>query len=153
MMLVISVIVALAILGVLLNILGGVSFGVGNPTDVMKTNLKEVYSKGYSAGTPAKKSTFDQGNIITARDIIGDLPVDSTEIKFNCFSGDVVCNKMTASAQQLRITSKVEAFIVVCGDSNKDPGPKYCVGLGSTAAKAVDACGKKGTSGSCELFD
>jgi hypothetical protein len=165
MMLVISVIVALAILGVLLNILGGINFGVGNPTDVMKDNLKGVYSKGYSAGTPAKKSTFDQGNIITAKDVIGDLPLDSANVKFNCPTSDSsVCGSGTTkivasphaitsgSNQNLRIYSKVEAYIVVCGDSNKAAPPQYCIGLGSTAQKAVDACGKTGTTGSCGLF-
>jgi len=160
MMLVISVIVVLAILGVLLNILGGISFGVGNPTDVMKDNLKQVYSKGYSAGTPAKKSTFDQGNIITAKDVIGDLPLDPSDLKFNCPNSDgAVCNKLSTSTyqsnpgsnQNVRINSKVEAFIVVCGDSNKQDSPHYCIGLGSTAAKAVDACGKQGNGG-CDLF-
>ena len=161
MMLVISVIVALAILGVLLNILGGINFGVGNPTDVMKTSLKEVYSKGYSAGTPSKRSTFDQGSVITAKDVIGDLPLDSADIKFNCPIADTaVCsaNKLTIGAysstsgsnQIVRIKSKVEAFIVVCGDSIKTDAPHFCIGLGQTSEKAVDACGK-GTAG-CNLF-
>ncbi|HLD63000.1 MAG TPA: hypothetical protein VI875_03980 [Candidatus Norongarragalinales archaeon] len=162
MMLVISVIVALAILGVLLNILLGFNFGVGNPTEVMKENLKQVYSKGFSSGTIAKKSTFEKGNAISAKDIIGELPLDSSDVKFNCPSGDTaICgdsklkagdyNADSGANQLVRVQNKVEAFIAVCGDSSKTDAPHYCIGLGSTAEKAVDACGKQG-SGGCELF-
>lgn len=165
MMLVISVIVALAILGVLLNIIGGITLPGGDrPETIMPDGLKEVNSKGYSSGSNVKKATFDAGKLYTAKDIIGQLPIDSGQIKFNCPTSDaLVCgaNKLTTPSydgsatnaefnHRVNVGQKLSAFIAVCGDDTKS-FPRYCVGFGSDASKAIDACGKQGDGG-CDLF-
>lgn len=143
MMLVISVIVALAILGVLLNILGGISFGVGDPSAVMQDGLKTIQSKGFGI-TTAKKATFEQKQLILRRSVIQDVPIAEEELAFAC-GGEAVCNtdNLDVSDQRIESNRRIEAQIVVCGDDNNEQNPKYCVGVGRSAEEARDACTQK----------
>ena len=149
MMLVISVIVALAILGVLLNILGGINFtGVGDPSAVMKDGLKQIQSSGYGI-TTAKKATFDRGSLIRKKSVIQDIPISLTELSFAC-EGTAICGtgkvEITNPGQDtesFESNSRLEAFIVVCGDAQKSTDPKFCVGIGRLEKDAKNACTTK----------
>lgn len=143
MMLVISVIVAIAILGVLLNILGGVSFGVGDPKEIMKTELKSINSAGYGFSQP-KEAEFKSGAYIDQRSVIGDAPILADQLAFGCKSGNTVCGTgrdvaIEVNKEDLIVNKNTKAFIVVCGDESKDQ-PNYCVGVGRQPADARDAC-------------
>ncbi|MFH1056723.1 MAG: hypothetical protein V1717_02935 [Candidatus Micrarchaeota archaeon] len=141
MMLVISVIVALAILSILLNILGGVNagFGVGNPVSVIEEGLKNIQSKGYGITTP-KKATFEREQQILVGEVIRAIPVDASEVKFACKGTICGTDKINVEDSGASFLSKarLEGFIVVCGDDTQTP--KYCVGVGREAADAREAC-------------
>ncbi|MBS3070057.1 hypothetical protein J4220_00945 [Candidatus Micrarchaeota archaeon] len=143
MMLVISVIVALAILGVLLNILGGLSFGVGDPNAVMQEGLKTVQSKGFGIIT-AKKATFEKDALILKRSVIQDVPIAEEELQFAC-GGTAICNadNLDVTNDKIEANRRIEAQIVVCGDNEKADVPKYCVGVGRSAEEARTACTDK----------
>lgn len=154
MMLVISVIVALAILAVLMGILGnlGTQFG-SDPKTVMRDGLREISSKGYGL-IAAKKATFEKGDIILKKDVIGDTPIQSTELKFYLpsvagFTGASCTGTNppalagatgTSGADTVQVCNKIEAYISVCGDGNV---PKYCIAIarqpGGTGG-ATDLC-------------
>ena len=75
MMLVISVIVALAILGVLTGILGGLQIGVTSaPDQAMHDQLKQIVSSGYGYSVP-QKVTLKKGTTLDLRSVVkNDLP-------------------------------------------------------------------------------
>ncbi len=155
MMLVISVIVALAILAVLMGILGnlGTQFG-SDPKTVMRDGLREVSSKGYGL-LAAKKATFEKGDIILKKDVIGDTPIQPVELKFfgastlagsSCPTGTGgTANSLSiASGDSITVCSKVEAYISVCGDGSKISNPLYCIAIsrqpGGASGAATDLC-------------
>ncbi len=152
MMLVISVIVALAILGVLLQILGGLNFGVGNPIDVMKDGMNKLHSKGFGIFPSDKKVTFEPGKPVYARDVVVDLPIVYTNVHFlwdttlNDFFKVDGSSEAASNVYKLDFTKKFDANIVICGDGTFDP-PVYCVSIANTLRKASDICDSKCISG------
>ncbi|MDP2717717.1 MAG: hypothetical protein Q8P02_03160 [Candidatus Micrarchaeota archaeon] len=142
MMLVISVIVAIAILGVLLNILGGVSFGVNDPTEVMKTELKNIVSSGFGVSQP-KEAEFKTGSIILRKAVIADSPVVENELEFQC-SDSNLCGGTSAPLDVQRdsvtINRNSKGWIVVCGDDTSTRDPKYCIGIGRQQTGARTDC-------------
>ncbi|MEM4255340.1 MAG: hypothetical protein QXR53_03355 [Candidatus Norongarragalinales archaeon] len=142
MMLVISVIVALAILGVLLNILGGISFGVGDPSAVMQDGLKTVQSKGFGI-TTAKKATFEKDALIVKRSVIQDVPIDPSELAFACNGSICTADKLDVTDDKIEANIRIEAQIVICGDDTRPTDPKYCVGVGRNPEEARTACTSK----------
>lgn len=143
MMLVISVIVAIAILGVLLNILGGISFGVSKPSAVITDGLKEIASKGFGVTQP-KESTFDDGTLVLRKEVIGDTPIQPEELAFAC-SDRTVCDstKLDVKDDKIDAKAKVKVYITVCGDDTSKEKLKYCVGVGRQAGSSRDECTKK----------
>ncbi|MBI5036784.1 hypothetical protein HZC09_05575 [Candidatus Micrarchaeota archaeon] len=141
MMLVISVIVAIAILGVLLNILGGISFGVGDPKAVMTDGLKSIQAKGFGVTQP-KKSNFEVNAYVMRGEVIGDLPVLEDELEFACASSSGICDndKLVVTKKSVDAKTNIEVYITVCGDSTKTRNPKYCVGIGRQGAESRDEC-------------
>jgi len=74
MMLVISVIVALAILGVLTGILGQISFGTDTPDKLMHDKLKDIVPAGYGQSVPMK-ATLKRSTRLDLRQVIkSDMP-------------------------------------------------------------------------------
>ncbi len=142
-MLVISVIVAIAILGVLLNILTRVQPPGNDAKSELAKDFKEIYSKGFGVGQ-SKKLVFEKGTLILPREIKSDTPVDEAFIKFAC-TDNVVCSEqklLVTGGTKIDAVNRVEAFATVCGDDSNDgtTKPKYCIGLGSTAKNARDTC-------------
>ncbi len=143
MMLVISVIVAIAILGVLLNILGGVSFSANDPKEIMKTELKSVVSSGFGVSQP-KEADFKSGAQVLRKAVIGDSPIIESELEFACGSDSKqLCSGSDApldvQEDNIVVNKNTRGWIVVCGDdTNKDV--KYCVGIGRQAADSRKAC-------------
>ena len=152
MMLVISVIVALAILAVLLNVLNIVRlFNPSDPVKTISSGLKDIQSKGFGVTTP-QKVQFGKGTTILTRQVIVDIPIKSTDVTFHCAgSDDSVCAESndekfpinvetTTDSNKITVNSNIEANIVVCGNE-----PKYCVVLGrdpqATSNQCITACG------------
>lgn len=148
MMLVISVIVAIAILGVLMNILGSVGNigGVQDPTSVIKNELKTIVSSGYGTSTP-KKIDFGKDVYIDQKAVIGDSPIRESEIEFLCDNSDLCGSgaalELGSSGASITVLQKTQAYIVVCGNSEKADTPRYCVGLGRQGAEARGTCTNK----------
>ncbi|MFH1199689.1 MAG: hypothetical protein V1708_01335 [Candidatus Micrarchaeota archaeon] len=144
MMLVISVIVALAILAVLLNILNIVKiFNPSSPKDVMSSGLKEIQSKGYGITSPQKVS-FTKGQVFTVGEIVADIPVQRTDVKFIC-EDTAVCKGTnplstddTNADNRLTVKDKVDAYVVTCG--NEGSTPRYCVSVAYTQDAATRYC-------------
>lgn len=154
MMLVISVIVALAILAVLMGILGGLGTGITNdPKTVMHNTLRDIQTKGFGISTPVDLS-FQKGQNIYKREIIGnDIPLSTsgTALNFVCGANAVdICATGGACAASgskpiqiennnvVHICSGVKAKMVVCGNDEK---PKsYCIVLAKTGDDAVAKC-------------
>lgn len=154
MMLVISVIVALAILAVLLNILNIVKiFNPSSPKDVMSSGLKDIQSKGFGITTP-QKVTFAKGANVLAKELISDIPITVSDLKFFCSTSSTVCGtgadkplKLDSTGKILTINNNIEVFVVVCGNEQNGAGtPKYCVALDDAGDAATKTC-----SDSCKL--
>ncbi len=146
MMLVISVIVALAILGVLLNILGFINpTALGSsPRATLTENIRDLNSKGYGLVQP-KKITFEQGDTIFVKELVQDLPVVASDVKFFCGTPEI-CGDADAplDVQDARISvrKKIEVFVVSCANEQKSNPPRYCNAFSSTSdpAQATDTC-------------
>ncbi len=140
MMLVISVIVAVAILGILLMFIAKIGpFGLSDAKSAMKDGLRTIYNQGYGLSTPAKV-TFQAGSVIVRGELTTDIPISSDKIKFNC-SDASICGKdlplfIGNKNDTVTVSSGITAYISVC----KGSSAYYCVAINSEAAAATDGC-------------
>lgn len=150
MMLVISVIVALAILAVLLNIIGGITIAGNGADKLMHDQLKDVVSKGYGFAS-ANTATFAAGSRITIEQILEQdiTTVLPSEVDFvpplspDPLADAFTVDKPTGSGQILDVVKKVDATFVVCGNINANTATspiKYHISIARTAADAAKYC-------------
>ncbi len=144
MMLVISVIVAVAILGVLLGFLGGISFGATGARDTMKSLVSKIYQRG-GGSEIAKRADFDGGLRILRNDIIGETPIVEKNVKFLCAETsfckgkeapmDITTEKITVGDR--KVSGSIAAF------KQYGAGP-YCICVGTTdePGNTADYCEK-----------
>lgn len=140
MMLVISVIVAIAILGILLGFIGGIGTFGADARTVMSDLMKKVQQRGF--GMEVKdKAEFPQGVQYYARDVVGESPVDPKNVKFECATGDARCTGQGAPITMSEtvigpVSKKLQAAVAVCtGDALN-----YYVCVASTPAAASTEC-------------
>ena len=129
MMLVISVIVALAILGVLMGILGNVGGNISaDPGQVMKDKLNEIGGK-YSAGTTPVTASFPKKTYEVKELVAESSAVLESDLKF------VITPKLEES-QVLEIDGEGKSFtvlkafkgvIVACSDPDNN---SYVIAIG-----------------------
>jgi hypothetical protein len=132
MMLVISVIVAVAILGILLGFIGRIGPGIGgDAVTTMTTQLKAVQSKGYGSSN-IEKATFKEGSIRTGELII-DLPLSKDDVEFDGLS-DGICGSdkpLECTTDKITVSKSIVGYIATCkGES----GPYYVI-IGSENQK------------------
>jgi hypothetical protein len=157
MMLVISVIVAIAILTILLGFLGGISFGATDAKSVINDLLKAVERK--SVGIEQKNTAlFDKGVIISAAEIISGTAIQRGDVRFQC-SEDAFCTDSDApitiieggggTTARLTVKSKVNGAIVAC----KGEASEYyvCVGRPEKLGKGDDLDPSKVCSDKCVI--
>ena len=157
MMLVISVIVALAILNVLMGIINGVQLDVANsPDTLMHGQLKQIVSDGYGFTTP-QKVTLKRGTRLDIRSIAKtDIPevnpgnpspadanakfcVDTTEITNALLPGGSKCTTTAISQGSTSLgpaVVDVSFYFSVCGDSNIGSKGGYRIWIGGTTQSA-----------------
>ncbi|MFH0835604.1 MAG: hypothetical protein V1834_00385 [Candidatus Micrarchaeota archaeon] len=128
MMLVISVIVAVAILGILLGFIGGIGTFGANAKTVMPDLMKKVSQRG--SGLEIKdKVEFSAGDRIYQKDAVGEAAISPLKVKFFCQDPDL-CEgdgPLEITDQKIVVNSKINAVIAVC---SKD-GVDYKVVVGS----------------------
>ncbi|GEM_PF-1125362 len=158
MMLVIAVIVALAILGVLVSIIGGVSSNEDNSVESqMRISLKQVSASEYGFSEP-QKGVVKLGARLSSKGVVGaDLPGINPDIVRFCISRDTEsgfedaavpatpgtpCDLTTGSgATEVGPTGKQTAFwFVVCGDANAGTRGGYKISVSGTAQGASQGC-------------
>lgn len=147
MMLVISVIVAIAILGVLLGFLGNVTIIGAEAKQVVPGLVKTVYSKGYGVETE-KSVDFKEGQVVSAKDLTSDsFPIDSihvecaddasdicgtaddSPIQITENPGSIVVNKATkASVAACAYPDQEGQYLVVIGLRNTNSARNKCLG-------------------------
>ncbi|MEK6953848.1 MAG: hypothetical protein AABX01_02495, partial [Candidatus Micrarchaeota archaeon] len=148
MMLVISVIVALAILGVLLNILGFINpdqLG-GDPRSTISDNIRDLNGRGYGV-SPPKKVTFASGSNVYVKEIVNNLPVSDKEVKIFCADGpstEAMCGtggdlplSINSAGTSITVNKKIEATIVTCANEQKKTQPRYCIVVAHTSEKGL----------------
>ena len=141
MMLVISVIVALVILGILLNILGKIVSPGQEPKELMAQGLKKISTAGYGITNP-QEADFKKDSVLDKLEIIGSVALQPEELAFKCEGSfcTKVFGSISPSTKQVFVQADSKANFVVCGaDSNKQ-NPKYCIGLGRNSGDATHAC-------------
>ena len=117
MMLVISVIVALAILGILFGIIKNIPlFGSGDTQVVIKEELTKIAGT-YNSDTPPREATLKSGTI-TTRDVTDGTTILPTWVKFSI--SDTLKNtnavQLSLEDRTMRTTRDIKITIVVCGD-------------------------------------
>lgn len=150
MMLVISVIVAIAILTILLGFLGGISFGATDAKSVISDLLKAVDRKGVGLDQKAP-ATFDK--TIFAAEVTAGTAILKEDVKFYCEddatfcggSGGAPINIGSGGASSIKVTRKANGAIVVCKGEGKTEY-SVCVGRPERLNDVADACSSK-----CEL--
>ena len=141
MMLVISVIVAVAILGVLLSFLGGIGQFGTNAQTVMPDLAKKVDSKGY--GIEVKEGVqFEKDSTILRNDVKGSSSIIRDNIEFVCAQADF-CGSSTAPIEvkstQVSVREKTTGGVAVCSSD----GNKFFVCIAKTSADANKECFSK----------
>ncbi len=151
MMLVISVIVAVAILGVLLGFLGNIGFNVANAKTVIPDLIKKVSNEGF--GTESKDNVdFAKDDTIYIENLISGSSVPAS--KLHVCIGDEIKDALefkTASKPEdayINVKSGVKAAIAVC----KGKGIDVRIAIRDTKANAMSVCAPSDatkTSASC----
>jgi len=147
MMLVISVIVAIAILGILLGFIGGIGTFGADARTVMSDSMKKVQQRGF--GVEVKdKAEFPLGVQYFAKDVVGESPVNPENVKFYCGdTSESLCGSgagapipiATGNTYVGPVVKKITAAVAVCtGD-----GQFYSVCIGTTSADASTTCVEK----------
>ena len=148
MMLVISVIVAVAILGMLLGFLGGIGGFGAKAKDVIPDLVKKVQQAGFGL-EPKDKVEFTKGDTVYRETAKGTAPISTDSIKFVCYD-DSVCSggsdtPLTVEDNKVICNENIAVAIVVCF---KDSESQYLVGIGQTLtgskgirSKAESDCG------------
>ena len=142
MMLVISVIVALAILGVLFSIIGGIRGVTGNPSQEIEDGFKKLHSKGIGS-QPPKTVQFDEAQTIYAKSFEATISGTASDIKFVCEGS--ICggesdtkSPIAVGDKKIRANQQIEVSLVTCANEKNGEGPYYCVAI-SAAQKPGDA--------------
>ncbi|MFA6048845.1 MAG: hypothetical protein WC792_02785 [Candidatus Micrarchaeia archaeon] len=149
MMLVISVIVAVAILGVLLGFIGSINLTTTDAKMVMTDLLKKVDQQGH--GLELKVGEFAEGSRIFKVDAIGELPIPSDKVEFACAnSGRSICGggsgaPLSVTASSVVANQKISAAIVVCKTASGSNKGKYyvCIGDKDNKNSASNDCASK----------
>ncbi|HII39412.1 TPA: hypothetical protein HA318_05425 [Candidatus Micrarchaeota archaeon] len=142
MMLVISVIVALAILGVLMNILGGIGGGIGSdPKQAIKQKVEEQAGKP-GATSPIKTKVTVTELRINKLDVLGGTTLSQDEFEFLCDPAIEVGEPLQCDdTSDSRVTlQKGDYYVVACGNPDAAVDVKYRVGIGKTAGSADEVC-------------
>ena len=154
MMLVISVIVALAILNVLMGIIQGVQVNIiGTPDDAMHDALREIVKEGFGYSPPLK-ATLKKATRLDMRSVVkNDLPeLDPTgndaNIRF-CVNTDEIPSEILPGAQKCSGNSvsqgstslgpsvqDVAFYFVACGNGDVGRRGGYRIWIGGTAQSA-----------------
>lgn len=142
MMLVISVIVAVAILGLLLSFLGGIGGFGAKAKDVIPDLVKKVQSKGF--GLEIKENVeFNNGDSIYRKDAVGQAPIDPNDVEFKCPSDAKGCgpiNDADAAVQvsDTRIVGRQKISLTVAACLKESDGT-YQVVIGKLSDKVRSA--------------
>ncbi|MFH1257645.1 MAG: hypothetical protein V1658_01810 [Candidatus Micrarchaeota archaeon] len=148
MMLVISVIVALAILGVLFSIIGGIRGVTGNPSQEIEDGFKKLHNKGIGS-QPPKVVQFDEGQAIYAKSFETTISGTAEEILFVCDDNSNICGRGSDDSKPISIddakikaNQQIEVALVTCANEKNGEGPYYCVALSNAKdpSKATEAC-------------
>ncbi len=143
MMLVISVIVAVAILGILLGFIGGIGTFGANAKEVIPELIKKVSQRG-TGFEMREKVEFTSGGI-TAKEAIGQAAVSEGDIKFSCSEGTNCGSNekdpiQISGGNSILVNKKITGTVVVC-INDEDGSYKVFVGQKETRKDALVACG------------
>jgi len=132
MMLVISVIVAVAILGMLLGFLGGIGGFGAKAKDVIPDLVKKVQQKGFGL-EPKDKVEFSKGDSLYRDDAKGTAAISKESIKFTCYD-DNVCSEgtdtpLTVKESSIVCNENIAVAVVVCFNSENS---EYIIGIGQS---------------------
>lgn len=141
MMLVISVIVAVAILGVLLGFLGNLGNLGAGAKSVMPDLAKKVESRG--VGIEVKDNVqFEKDDTILRSDVKGASSIILSQIEFVCAQSEF-CSASDAPVQvksdRVHVTQRTSGGVALCSGD----GSKFYVCVAKTTADADKECTSK----------
>ena len=166
MMLVISVIVALAILAVLLNVLNIVKPPGGDPVSTMHNDLQSIQSTGFGITAP-KQITLTQSQVVLRNSVIQSIPIQTNQLGFFVYndfgsgssgqnSGPFTTSGTCTAAgsgsgsapcvTSVQVNQNIQVYEVACGNTNQQSGSQgswavqYCIALAETGQHATTAC-------------
>ncbi len=147
MMLVISVIVAVAILGILLGFLGGITTFGADAKTVVPDLVKKVANKGY--GIENKDNVEFAVGYILKGEAIGEAPIAEASLEFLCDADSATCESGSSGTKPLQVekdkitvNKKISGSIAVCTNDGKyrvTVGDKGASGLKRTSTKCLTA--------------
>ncbi len=128
--LMIAAVVAIAILGILLAIIGGISPQVSSPKHAIENALREAYSSPKIVKSSPQKVRFTEGDRYPGTafsEVVG-----GSTVLFKC--GSITGCSVEDNGETLAVTSTFDAKIFATCD-----GGECCVGVG-TAITSVSDC-------------
>jgi hypothetical protein len=163
MMLVISVIVALAILAVLLNILGSFTSPGSNPVSTMHNDLQSIQSTGFGITAP-KTMTLGANLVILRNSVIQSVPIQESQLGF-FVSNDFVANGQQGTSPVTGTNSQgssctggsgtgsatcstamtvgpqdIQVYEVACGNTQATTTVQFCIAIAENGKDATSAC-------------
>lgn len=143
MMLVISVIVAIAILGILLGFLGQITIIGAEAGQVIPDMVKKVYNKGY--GVEVKdRVDFKAGSVLVAKDLTGNIFPEDQIYVFCAGEAEAICDDSDAPIEisdekRIIVHNGGKASVAVCKGDEKI---QYLVTIGieGRQEETRDAC-------------
>lgn len=140
MNLVVSVIVALAILGVIMYIISQLKPDLNEPKSIINQELKKVSGTGYGSSSP-RAVEFAAGTKLFRQEIVNDMPIKPDDIAFICKDQEI-CNGEPLKLENNIITAnaKYKINMVVCGNEQRTSNPRYCVSFARTPDDATKYC-------------
>ncbi|MBI5229312.1 hypothetical protein HY991_04325 [Candidatus Micrarchaeota archaeon] len=142
MMLVISVIVAVAILGILLGFIGGINLFGSTADYIMPQLLKKVSQSGYGVES-ASSVEFKIDSKLYWKNIIGETSVDPANLFAACDSNICGSGKSLtlptgnpSESSKITVNKGVKANIAICTAD----GVTYCMIIHASKKTASDKC-------------
>ncbi len=142
MMLVVSVIVAVAILGILLGFLKIIPDMGVNAKEVMPSLVSKINAQGYGLEIQ-EKVMFNDGDRIYRQTVVGQAPIAEDHVQFVC--DDVLCGDaskpLTVTSTSIVTNKKIIATVAIC--LGNDGIYKVVVGsmTSEVSKKAEQECG------------
>ncbi|MFH0971924.1 MAG: hypothetical protein V1835_05150 [Candidatus Micrarchaeota archaeon] len=101
--------------------------------------LQSLQSRGGVGVATPEKANFLEGDLLIRAEVVVQLPISKDDVEFSCV-GEICGNELTVQPDRINVEKRVEAYVVVCANEQREVAPRYCVSVSKNAISATDKC-------------